>query len=131
MTSDARKAYAREYYKKHKEKILEQQRVYRDTDEGRRVRIKAGRRRMRRLEGTGVLTNQEWALIQVAWNHSCAYCGAQGPLTQDHRVPVSRGGAHCANNVVPACPLCNAEKGQMTELEFRLSKVEEVCDDEE
>jgi hypothetical protein len=51
----------------------------------------------------------------------CHYC--QKPLGDkrqiDHKVPLSRGGAHALENMAPACPSCNESKGHMTEDEFR------------
>jgi len=46
--------------------------------------------------------------------HVCAYCGdhfAEGDLTVEHIVPVSRGGQHAWTNVVTACRSCNTRKG--------------------
>lgn len=36
----------------------------------------------------------------------------------EHMQPISRGGAHTINNVVPACRRCNSSKGKKTLLEF-------------
>lgn len=45
-------------------------------------------------------------------NHSCQYCGKNsGPLTIDHVIPRSMGGAHSWENLVAACRLCNHKKG--------------------
>lgn len=41
----------------------------------------------------------------------CAYCGAGGELVLDHYVPLAGGGEHSRRNLVPACPPCNAAKG--------------------
>lgn len=57
------------------------------------------------------LTTTQWLAIQAAYNHRCAYCGEKKPLTQDHVVPISKGGDHTASNIVPACLSCNASKG--------------------
>ncbi len=57
------------------------------------------------------LTNQ--ALFRRDRN-ICLYCGnpfADGELTRDHVLPVSRGGADVWDNVVAACKRCNHFKG--------------------
>ncbi len=57
------------------------------------------------------LTNQ--ALFGRDRN-TCLYCGkhmADGELTRDHVVPVSRGGKDLWDNVVAACKRCNHFKG--------------------
>lgn len=47
----------------------------------------------------------------------CHYCGGKaGEL--DHVIPISRGGVHCLENVVPACRSCNARKGARTPEEW-------------
>lgn len=46
-------------------------------------------------------------------DHTCRYCGESAPdvkLTIDHVVPVSLGGSDEPNNLVAACPDCNAGK---------------------
>lgn len=44
------------------------------------------------------------------YNHTCAYCDA--PATSiDHVVPLSKGGLHIIENLVPACIYCNSSKG--------------------
>jgi hypothetical protein len=37
----------------------------------------------------------------------------------DHRIPLSRGGRHEIDNVIPACKPCNSRKHIRTEDEFR------------
>ena len=41
----------------------------------------------------------------------CGYCGtSNGPFDIDHMVPISRGGAHDAENFITACCRCNRAK---------------------
>lgn len=50
--------------------------------------------------------------------HTCFYCG--GPATtEDHLVPVARGGSESDSNLVAACGPCNYAKGAKTVAEFR------------
>jgi 5-methylcytosine-specific restriction endonuclease McrA len=63
---------------------------------------------MRRVEHD--LDEPTWSALVSAWG-GCAYCGAtSGPLQRDCVLPVSRGGRYTLDNVVPACPSCNASK---------------------
>ncbi|MFD9903142.1 HNH endonuclease [Streptomyces sp. NPDC059063] len=40
---------------------------------------------------------------------NCLYCG--GPFEHlDHFIPIAKGGAHCIENLVPACAPCNLSK---------------------
>jgi 5-methylcytosine-specific restriction endonuclease McrA len=56
------------------------------------------------------LTDAQWAELQVAWK-GCAYCGvADAAMQRDCVLAISRGGRYTLDNVVPACPSCNASK---------------------
>lgn len=58
------------------------------------------------------LTTAQWQMIQALQKHRCYYCGkrCKGKLTQDHIVPLSKGGSHTLSNVVGACGACNSKK---------------------
>jgi hypothetical protein len=58
-------------------------------------------------------TLAQWQEMQAAYDHRCAYCGkrCKGKLTQDHIIPLSKGGNHTKSNIVPACQSCNSKKG--------------------
>jgi 5-methylcytosine-specific restriction endonuclease McrA len=63
------------------------------------------------LAGTiSTLTKQEWADILLKHNYSCAYCGSNEKIELDHVIPISKGGTHTHDNVLPACRKCNATK---------------------
>lgn len=49
----------------------------------------------------------------------CHYCGSDQRLTLDHKLPVSRGGGHTADNLVTCCKRCNSAKGTRDYSEFR------------
>ena len=75
----------------------------------RRQRI-AKRRRRRVARADNDLTDSEWRALVEVWG-GCAYCGAaDGRLQRDCVLPISRGGRYSLDNVVPACPSCNASK---------------------
>ena len=60
------------------------------------------------------LTAEQWSEILAKHNFTCAYCHkpftSEMPATQDHVIPVSKGGHHTADNIVPACRSCNSRK---------------------
>ena len=78
-------------------------------------RAQEARRRARKRGATGLsdLTHAQWLEIQAAQDHRCYYCGKRrkGKLTQDHIIPVSKGGSHTLHNVIGACGPCNSRKG--------------------
>lgn len=72
----------------------------------------AARRRQRLKEIPADLTGEQWAAIVEHHGGRCAYCGTRPEvITVDHVIPISKGGAHTAANVVPACRSCNSRKG--------------------
>jgi 5-methylcytosine-specific restriction endonuclease McrA len=44
----------------------------------------------------------------------CQYCASVKDLTLDHVIPRSRGGKSTWKNLITACKLCNAKKGNFT-----------------
>jgi len=75
-------------------------------------RIRSQRRRTLKHMLPATLTSEQWEAIKVAYHHRCAYCGTKPEkLTQDHVIPISKGGGYTADNIVPACGSCNSSKG--------------------
>ena len=56
------------------------------------------------------MTAEQWDAVKRTYGNRCAYCGAKGKMTQDHVIPLSLGGTHTVDNVVPACRSCNSAK---------------------
>ena len=77
------------------------------------------RRRARLLRAGPHFTAAEWIALVAAHMARCAYCGIDGPLHADHRLPLERGGSNVIANILPACARCNLRKHLMTEEEFR------------
>lgn len=80
-------------------------------------REKAHRRRSRiRGQRTRRLTTAALRARFAMFGNCCAYCGVSGDMQIEHVIPLSKGGAHDAMNIVPACPPCNYSKNT-TEVE--------------
>lgn len=76
--------------------------------------LRNGKQRRRAFKRAlpATLTVTQWTAVLVAYDHRCAYCGVNGlKLTQDHVIPLSKGGAYEMGNIVPACRPCNSRKG--------------------
>ncbi len=74
--------------------------------------VSEANRSARRRGIAQVLTVPQWQEILEYFGHRCAYCNAQPErLEIDHITPVTKGGEHTPDNVVPACRSCNARKG--------------------
>jgi len=80
------------------------------------------KRRCRAKSGSDLTPSQLKSIRQR--DKQCFYC--HGPLDNkgrghiEHRIPLSRGGFHTANNIAIACSSCNLRKGSKTEQEFQL-----------
>jgi len=66
----------------------------------------------------GPFTAAMWRSVKRSYRNRCAYCGTRSIkadrstwLTQDHVTPLSKGGAHTIQNIVPCCRSCNSRKG--------------------
>lgn len=104
------------YYAEIRELKNERQRRYRAANPARtrEYRLK------RRMNLVGSLSEKDWESVLRQWRHCCAYCQADGPLTMDHVIPLSRGGRHTVGNVVPACGTCNGSKFNKLLSEWRV-----------
>jgi len=51
--------------------------------------------------------------ILEASNYTCHYCNAPAN-TADHIIPVSKGGGHGIENLLPACTKCNSSRQDKT-----------------
>lgn len=90
--------FSRRWYRENRVKCLN------------RLLIRKAQKNNISITGT-ILTPEDWELLQVAWDFRCAYCRRYPILlTQDHIVPLSKGGQHTVENVLPACKSCNSSK---------------------
>jgi len=75
------------------------------------ARIQVRRRAALKRSLPATLTLTEWEAIKAAYRNRCAYCGEKPQkLTQDHVLPLSKGGGYIKENIVPACLSCNCSK---------------------
>ena len=84
------------------------------------IKLKSQNKRTGRMNG-GTLTYSDWLVIKEEYKNSCAFCGkpeSEAKLTQDHIIPISRGGLHNKKNIQPLCQSCNSRKSN--KLDYRL-----------
>ena len=91
---------------------------HKDDPEYKKYRALRQRNRKHRIRANGGnVTNQEWEEIKRKVGYRCVVCGEKEPfkqscttLTQDHIVPISKGGKHIKENLQPLCMECNIRK---------------------
>lgn len=65
------------------------------------------------------VTPEQWDERKYEFGGRCAYCNERAEvLEMEHMDPLSCGGIHDMDNIVPACRECNASKYTLTALEF-------------
>jgi len=115
---------SKEYYLKNKEHISERCKTYyiENIDKHRKLTQKyrmnnknkfciyGQKRSAMKKQLAATLTAKQWEDIKSQFGNKCCYCGKELPLTQDHFVPLSKGGEYSHNNILPSCLSCNSSK---------------------
>jgi predicted restriction endonuclease len=109
-------ATGRAWYIRNTKRVADRMRKWRHTNPDKVSAHNKRRRAQRKNAPINTLTAQEWLLIQEHYDHRCIYCGKRrkGKLTQEHVQPLSQGGSHHLQNIVPACLSCNSKRGNRT-----------------
>ena len=69
--------------------------------------------RERRKKAAGSHTFGEWELLKKQYGYCCPACRKCEPeikLTEDHIIPLSKGGSNYIENIQPLCRSCNSHK---------------------
>lgn len=80
-----------------------------------KVSIQKANRHILERGGKGNVTYTEWVSLLERYGNKCLCCNKTNiKLTQDHIVPLSKGGEHHISNIQPLCGPCNSSKGTKT-----------------
>lgn len=74
--------------------------------------LKNKRNRLKKAS-SGSHTFEEWFNLKSKYNNTCLDCGRKEPdilITEDHIVPLSKGGSDFIENIQPLCKSCNCRK---------------------
>jgi 5-methylcytosine-specific restriction endonuclease McrA len=100
--------------KKWMEKNPDHRKKYYQSINGKEIIKSHNLKRERLLKGKMCdLNGNQWEEIKKSQNYRCAYCGkpeSDSKLTQDHIVPISKGGNHTMANIQGLCKSCNSIK---------------------
>lgn len=129
------KAYMSEYNRNNRERENERRRVWNSENvESRKAIAKssAHRRRVRDAGKTnlrqavmddGRVTPADIMSLYVKAQNRCVYCARRTrSFTIDHVTPISRGGLHTKDNLIPCCKSCNSSKGAKDEADWLFDK---------
>lgn len=75
--------------------------------------------RARKHAAIGSHTAAEWDALCARYDHRCLACGERRPLTEDHVIPIVKGGSDDISNIQPLCKSCNSKKGTTT-IDYRV-----------
>lgn len=126
------KESGRRKYLRNRDKIIARSRKWED-DNPEKTRINAKKFRARHREDINRRTQARRARLAGApgghsvahfrvvakrYSDRCVRCGGQ-PVTEDHIVPLSRGGSDSIANIQPLCLPCNTSKGARHTIDYR------------
>jgi len=75
--------------------------------------FRTGLRRKRKFVNGGFHTLSDWEILKAQYNWTCPACKRHEPdikLTEDHIIPISKGGSDNIENIQPLCRRCNCSK---------------------
>lgn len=104
--------YYKEYYRKNKERKKQYTRQWKKNNPE-KCRHQWRVKRIRKKNAKGNHTLEEWQDLKKKFNYTCPHCGRKEPeikLTEDHIIPLSKGGTDYIKNIQPLCGSCNKKK---------------------
>lgn len=80
----------------------------------------------RKRKAIGSHTFNEWKTLKAQYDWTCFGCKQKEPiikLTQDHIIPLSKGGSNNIENIQPLCGSCNSRKNNKIVVKYMLEVI--------
>jgi 5-methylcytosine-specific restriction endonuclease McrA len=114
------KRKAREYHHQHPDEVRTRRKAYKSTPVGRtNKRVAHQRRRAIKKNADGNHTSAEWLAMLDWFGNVCLKCGTVEDITEDHVIPLTKGGSNSIDNMQPLCRYCNVSKGNRSSADYR------------
>jgi len=98
---------SRRWYEANPEKAREKDRRWAQANS---EKVREYCRHRRALKRNATIKPVDEQAVYELNGHVCIYCGTTENLELDHVAPLTKGGAHCEENLVVACRSCNSSK---------------------
>ena len=104
------------HYQRNKQKVKARANAWsKNNPERARAHNKAASAKWRTGRKGDDFTAVQWLALCNQYGNKCLCCGATDkPLTVDHIIPTSEGGANTIDNIQPLCLSCNDKKFKQT-----------------
>ncbi|WP_180230293.1 HNH endonuclease [Bacillus thuringiensis] len=103
--------YIKEYRKANRDRDREKAREWGRSERGNRLRrTTTNRYRARKKSLKNDFTEKQWEECMKHFDYTCAYCGSNEKLEQDHFIPITKNGHFTKDNIIPSCRSCNGSK---------------------
>lgn len=109
--------------KNNKDKVMSYKKKYKHSERGKEVSLLGTqKRRVLKMSLPYNYSVEEWNKCKEYFNNTCAYCGNEVKLTQDHWIPLSKGGEYTKDNIICACLSCNSSKRDYNPFEWYIKQ---------
>lgn len=116
---EAQRLRQRKWREVNREKRYEYHKQY--VGRNREKVYQRNKNRLARKKGAvGQISAKDWNGLKRKYDNRCFYCHRLAPLTQDHVIPLSRGGSNFIGNILPSCGSCNSRKNTKFIMEWKL-----------
>ena len=113
------RAYHTAWYSANKEKAKERLRLWRANNPDKKKEYDRNRR-AHRYGSEGTHTPQQFLELCEIFGNVCVCCFERKALTEDHVIPLVKGGTDFIENIQPLCKECNSRK-RVASTDYRLT----------